>query len=79
MVRVGGEDLYHVDEELSLVAEKIDEEERGDEEDVLDLQEVDGSECLWRDGERESEGDLEEWINRVADEVKEKNWRRCVC
>ena len=41
-----------------------------------------GPECLWRDGEYEPEGDLEEWIDRVADEVEEKRMQfgnRCKC
>ena len=45
MVKVGGEDLYHVDEELSPVAEEVDEEEWNDEEDESDLEEVNGPEC----------------------------------
>ena len=45
MVKVGGEDLYHVDEELSPVAEEVCEEAWDDEKD-------DASD-LWRDGEHE--------------------------
>ena len=55
MVNVGGEDLYHVDEELS----------------DSDLEEINGPECLWRDREHGPERDPEEWIDRVADEVEE--------
>ena len=38
--------------------------------------EVDGPECLWRDGEHEPEGDPEEWIDRVANEVEEKRLQK---
>ena len=72
MVKVGGEDLYCVDEELSSVAEEVGEEEWDDKEAEADLEEIKGPECLWRDGEYEPEEDPEEWIDRVADEVEEK-------
>ena len=42
MVNVGGEDLYHVDEEPPPVAEEVDEGEWDDEEDQSDLEEVNG-------------------------------------
>ena len=58
-MKVEGEDLYGVDEELSPIAEEAGEEKRGDEEDV---EEVNGPERLWRDGEHEPEGDPEERI-----------------
>ena len=51
--------LYHVDEELSPVAEEVDEEdweEQGDEEGE-EQDELNGPECLWRDGEREADED----------------------
>ena len=47
---------------------KLDAEEGDD----SNLEEINGPECLWRDGEHEPEGDPEEWIDRVADEVEEK-------
>ena len=34
------------------------------------MEEVNGPDCLWRDGEYEAEGGPEEWIDRVADEVE---------
>ena len=73
---VAGEDLYHVDEELSPVAEEGAEEEWDDERDESDLEEVNGPECLWRDGEHEPEGDPEEWFDRVADAVEEKRLQK---
>ena len=75
MVNVGGEDLYHVDEELSPVAEEVDEDEWGDE-DESDVEEINGPECLRRNGEHEPEEDPEEWIDRVADEMEEKRRQR---
>ena len=69
MVKVGGEGLYHIDEELSPVAEEVDEEEWDDEWNGPDLEEVNGPECLWCDGEH---GDPEEWMDRVAGEVERK-------
>ena len=62
LVKVTGEDLYRVDEELSPVAEESEEEDG----------EANVPECLWRDGEHEPEEDPAEWIDRVADEVEEK-------
>ena len=38
-------------EELFTVAEEVGEEEWDDEEDDSDLEEVNGPECSWRDGE----------------------------
>ena len=38
---------------------------------------MNGPEWLWRDGEYEPEEDAEEWIDRVADEVEEKDSKRC--
>ena len=77
MVKVGGQDLYCVDEELSPSAEEVGEEEWGDEEeDDSGLEEINGPECLWRDGEYEPEGDPEEWVDRVADEVEEKGLQK---
>ena len=38
--------------------------------------EINGPECLWLDGEREPEGDPEEWIDRVAEEVEEKRLQK---
>ena len=58
-----GEDVCHVDEELSPVAES---EEEG----------LNGPEPLWRDGEHDPEEDPEEWIDRVADEVEEKGLQK---
>ena len=72
MVKVGGEDLYQVEEEFSPVAEEVDEGEWDDEEDESDLEEASGPECLWCGGEHEPEGDPEEWADRVADDVEEK-------
>ena len=31
---------------------------------------------MWRDGEHEPEGDPEEWMDRVADEVEEKRLQK---
>ena len=31
---------------------------------------------MWRDGEHEPEGDPEEWVDRVADEVEEKRLQK---
>ena len=45
VVKVGGDDLYHVDE-LSPRAEGAGEEDWDDEEDESDLEEVNGPECL---------------------------------
>ena len=60
MVKVGGEDLYHVDEELSPIAAEVGEEEWEEEEDDdSDLLETNGPECL---GNMEPEGP-EEWIS----------------
>ena len=72
LVKVAGEDLYHVDEKLSPVAEEEWEEE-GEEESEED--ELNGHECLWRDGEHEPKEDPEGWIDRVADEVEEKRFQ----
>ena len=36
------------------------------------MEEINGPECLWRDGEHEPNEGPEEWIDRVADEVEEK-------
>ena len=73
LVKVAGEDLYHVDE-LSPAAEEVDEEDWAGEGDESEEDEVNGSECLRCDGEYEAEGEPEEWIDRVgaADEVEEK-------
>ena len=71
MVKVGGEDLYRVDEEFSPIAGAAREEEWDDEEDESDLEKVNGPECLLHYGEHELEGDPEEWIDGVADEVEE--------
>ena len=76
MAKVGGEDLYRVDEELSPVAE-VDEEdlpEEGEEESEED--ELNGPECLFRSGEHQPEEDPEEWIDRVADEVEGKRLQK---
>ena len=75
MVKVGGEDLYHVDQQQSPVAvgeEEWDGEEAGD----ADLVEIHGPECLWRDGEHEPEGDPEQWVDRVADEAEGKRLQK---
>ena len=63
MVKVGGEDLYRVDEELPPVPKEVGEEEWDDER-------------LRRYGEHEPEGDPEEWINRLADQVEEKRLQK---
>ena len=77
VVKDGGEDLNHVDEELSPVAEEVGEEEWDDEEeDDSDLEEINGPECLRCDGGYEPEGDPEEWIDRVADEVEDKRLQK---
>ena len=47
-----------------------------DEDDDSDLEGANGPECLRRDGEHEPEGDPEEWIDRVADEVAEKRLQK---
>ena len=74
MVKVGGEDLCHVDEELSPIAEEVGESQGwDDEEDDADLEEVNGPERLWRDGEHEPDGDPEQWV----DEVEEKRPQKC--
>ena len=70
LVKVAGEDLYRVDEDLFPVAEEVDEEdweEEGDEEGgavlvTRRLRRPYGPECLWRDGEHEPEEDPEEWL-----------------
>ena len=72
MVKVAGEDLYYADEEQSPVAEEFDEEDWEEEGGEEEEGELNGHECLWRDGEHEPEEDPEEWIDRVADEVEEK-------
>ena len=75
VVKVGGEDLYHVDEELSPVVEEVDEEDWGDEESELDLEEINGPEFLWRDGEHEPEGDPEDHEDASAGETRRKHKR----
>ena len=55
LVKVAGEDLYHVDDELSPVAEEVDEEDWEEEGDEEEEDEVNGPEYLWRDGEHEPE------------------------
>ena len=37
---------------------------------------MNGPECLWRDGEHEPEGDPEELVDRVADEVEERRLQK---
>ena len=76
LVKVAGEDLHHVDEELPSVAEEVDEEDWEEEGDEEEADEVNGPECLWRDGEHGPEEDPEEWIGRVADEVEEKRLQK---
>ena len=73
---MAGEDLCLADEELSPVAEEVDEEdwEGGEEESEGDK--LNGPECLWRDGEHEPEEDPEDWIDRVAAEVEEKRLQK---
>ena len=41
-------------------------------------EEINGPECLWRDGEHEPEENPDEWIDRVADEVEEKRRQKQV-
>ena len=76
IVKVGGGDLYHADEEISPAAEDVGEEEWDGEEHESDLEENNGPECLWHDGEHEPEEDPEEWIGSVADEVEEKRLQK---
>ena len=76
LVKVAGEDLYHVDDELSPVAEEVDEEDWEEEGNESEEAEVNGPECWRCDGEYEPEGDPEERIDRVADEVEEKDFRK---
>ena len=71
-MNVAGVDLYHVDVELSPVAEEVDGEDWEEEGGASEEDEVNGPECLWRDGEHEPEEDPGEWIDGVADEVEEK-------
>ena len=67
------ENLYRVNEELSPVAEEVDEEDWDDEgEEEREEEELNGPERLWRDGEHEPEEDPEAWVDRVADEVEER-------
>ena len=49
LVKVAGEDPYHIDEELPPVAEEVDEEDWEEDD------EVNGPECLRCDGEHEPE------------------------
>ena len=76
LVKVAGEDLYHVDDELSPVAEEVDEEDWEEEGNESEEAEVNGPECWRCDGEYEPEGDPEERIDRVADEVEENRLQK---
>ena len=76
LVKVAGEDLCHVHEELNPVAEEVDEEDQVEEGDEPEEGEVKGPERLQRDGEHEPEEDREEWVDRVADEVEEQRLRK---
>ena len=79
LVKVGGEDLYRVDEEPSPVAEEVEEawEEEEEQEEEEEEGEVNGPECLWRDGgEHEPEEVPEEWVDSVAAEVEEKRFQK---
>ena len=77
VVKVGGEDLYRADEEVSPVSEEVGVEEwDGEEENDSGFEEINQPERLWRGGEHEPEGDPEEWIDRVADEVEEDKFQR---
>ena len=71
MVKVGGEDIDHVDEELSKKSGKTKKVMTQTWKKSMDL-----TECLWHHGEHEPEGDPEEWIDRVADEVAEKRLQK---
>ena len=55
LVKVAGEDLCHVHEELNPVAEEVDEEDQVEEGDEPEEGEVKGPERLQRDGEHEAE------------------------
>ena len=52
------------------VAEEVGEEVWDGEEDEADLEEVNGPERLWRDGEHEPEENPDEWIDRVGEEKR---------
>ena len=76
LVKVADEDLYHVDEELSPVAEEADEEDWEEEGDEPEEDEVNGPECLWRDREYEPKQDPQKRVDRVANEVEEKRLQK---
>ena len=62
-MKVAGEDLYHVDDELSPVAEEVDGEDWEEEGDEPEEEDMTGPECLWRDGEHDPE---EERVDRQS-------------